>query len=395
MQKRRYIVSDQPDLFREAQQLMSRYFDHQLSPELAGTPFEETNLVSREDSFRLPLADIHAEYADVLAFSRQCKKQAVAILNGQQDVLTLHQIGLDPNPENKAQGFLESALSNMSPVSAKALTLADFTRGCLLQTYDLAGEEDLLSQADQDGLDRMLSPDYAMEDILLLLDKTTLSQGEQMTLLRFFQQIDTWHARIQDLLIQLEAVVRDAFPLIAARFEEKVREVKAAGDQAAPIQFIQQMGTDLSALRADEPVIITIWLVVYNGMGFRFSEDRRQPLLTMYGLLFDELGKLKDALAMRQELTERQLKALADPNRLRIIRSLRGGERFARQLSDELGLTPATVSHHLNILLVAFLVGSRLEGRNVYYRLNNKGLAGLAEDLRKLAGDVKEDRDDA
>ncbi|HHT07966.1 MAG: ArsR/SmtB family transcription factor [Christensenellales bacterium] len=132
-----------------------------------------------------------------------------------------------------------------------------------------------------------------------------------------------------------------------------------------------------------------------GGMGFRFSEDRRQPLLTMYGLLFDELGKLKDALAMRQELTERQLKALADPNRLRIIRSLRGGERFARQLSDELGLTPATVSHHLNILLVAFLVGSRLEGRNVYYRLNNKGLAGLAEDLRKLAGDVKEDRDDA
>lgn len=62
-------------------------------------------------------------------------------------------------------------------------------------------------------------------------------------------------------------------------------------------------------------------------------------------------------------------KALADPNRVRLLMVLRGGERCVCQLIELLGLAGSTVSKHLSVLLNAGLVGSRKDERWVYYRL--------------------------
>ena len=65
-----------------------------------------------------------------------------------------------------------------------------------------------------------------------------------------------------------------------------------------------------------------------------------------------------------------RLKALADPERLRIVNCLFGGPRnvgdLAAQLSDEI----VKVSHHLGILRNANLVQATKEGRFVVYALH-------------------------
>jgi DNA-binding transcriptional ArsR family regulator len=65
----------------------------------------------------------------------------------------------------------------------------------------------------------------------------------------------------------------------------------------------------------------------------------------------------------------RKLSALAAPERLRIIRYLRGGEHNVGEIADALGLKLVNVSHHLNVLYHASLVESRKQGRHVYYFL--------------------------
>src|SRR5690606_29945151 len=62
-------------------------------------------------------------------------------------------------------------------------------------------------------------------------------------------------------------------------------------------------------------------------------------------------------------------KALADPNRVRILCALRNGELCVCQLLELLGLAPSTVSKHLAILANARLVECRKDGRWAYYRL--------------------------
>ncbi len=67
--------------------------------------------------------------------------------------------------------------------------------------------------------------------------------------------------------------------------------------------------------------------------------------------------------------TARITKALADPQRLRILMMLRPGERCACQIVEALALAPSTVSKHLSLLDAAGLVAARKQGRWIYYRL--------------------------
>lgn len=62
-------------------------------------------------------------------------------------------------------------------------------------------------------------------------------------------------------------------------------------------------------------------------------------------------------------------KALADPNRVRMLLALRGGELCVCQLTGLFGFAPSTVSKHLSILRRAGLVLARKSERWVYCRL--------------------------
>lgn len=87
----------------------------------------------------------------------------------------------------------------------------------------------------------------------------------------------------------------------------------------------------------------------------------------------------KRGLAMKDYLAA--TKALSDPNRVRMLCALRGGELCVCQLIELLGLAPSTISKHLSILNQAELIDSRKEGRWVYYRLPRKRGAGVATRL--------------
>ncbi len=66
----------------------------------------------------------------------------------------------------------------------------------------------------------------------------------------------------------------------------------------------------------------------------------------------------------------RTLRALADPERLRIIHCLRGGARNVSELAALLGVELVNVSHHLGVLRHAGLVLDEKQGRFVIYRLH-------------------------
>lgn len=67
--------------------------------------------------------------------------------------------------------------------------------------------------------------------------------------------------------------------------------------------------------------------------------------------------------------TVRVTKALADTQRVRILRLLERGELCVCQIVEVLALAPSTVSKHLSLLSAAGLVEMRKQGRWAYYRL--------------------------
>nr|WP_240666440.1 metalloregulator ArsR/SmtB family transcription factor [Oerskovia turbata] len=80
----------------------------------------------------------------------------------------------------------------------------------------------------------------------------------------------------------------------------------------------------------------------------------------------------------------RTFKALADPARvqlLSIVASHDGGEACVCDLTEPVGLSQPTVSHHLKILVDAGLLTREQRGRWAYYSLVHGALTALAEAL--------------
>jgi ArsR family transcriptional regulator len=74
--------------------------------------------------------------------------------------------------------------------------------------------------------------------------------------------------------------------------------------------------------------------------------------------------------SLQPERCARLLKALADPERLRIVGCLRQGPRNVSEIAATLGAEIVNVSHHLGVLRNAGLVLDEKQGRFVVYRLH-------------------------
>ena len=95
------------------------------------------------------------------------------------------------------------------------------------------------------------------------------------------------------------------------------------------------------------------------------------PPLLQGPLAEDEAARLSHAL-----------KAIADPARLRLLSLIQAqpdGEACVCHLTEPLGLSQPTVSHHLKVLLDAGLVERDQRGSWAYYRVVPEPLAALRE----------------
>ncbi len=75
--------------------------------------------------------------------------------------------------------------------------------------------------------------------------------------------------------------------------------------------------------------------------------------------------------------------ALAHPTRVGIIEQLRLGEMSVGQLGDKLGIEQANASQHLAVLRSKYLVETRKEGNQIFYRLRDPLLGDVLEALRQ------------
>jgi len=74
----------------------------------------------------------------------------------------------------------------------------------------------------------------------------------------------------------------------------------------------------------------------------------------------------------------RVLRALADPNRLRIFELLMQGDSCNCELNEKLGMPPNLLSHHLRVLREAGLISSRrdiADSRWIYYSVDREAVA--------------------
>lgn len=88
-------------------------------------------------------------------------------------------------------------------------------------------------------------------------------------------------------------------------------------------------------------------------------------------------SKLQDATGL--------LRALANPQRLKILSVLAGGELSVGDLRSHIALTQSALSQHLARLRAQRLVATRRQSRTIYYRIVDEEALAMARALMGLA----------
>lgn len=98
--------------------------------------------------------------------------------------------------------------------------------------------------------------------------------------------------------------------------------------------------------------------------------------------------RTSSALSLAEaERIARLFKALGDPARIRLlslISSSEGGEACICDLTDPIGLSQGTVSHHMKLLAEAGLVTREQRGKWAYFALADGALEAAGDALRSV-----------
>jgi DNA-binding transcriptional ArsR family regulator len=100
-----------------------------------------------------------------------------------------------------------------------------------------------------------------------------------------------------------------------------------------------------------------------------------------YGLLVDKIYAEIGQKNNNQEYLIGCLKALSDNSKFEILMSLKVCPKYATELAEQLSLTTATVSHHMNTLLTYQLVILEKENGKIYYHINEPSINNFLEQL--------------
>jgi DNA-binding transcriptional ArsR family regulator len=112
----------------------------------------------------------------------------------------------------------------------------------------------------------------------------------------------------------------------------------------------------------------------------RFIADKRELELRTQRL--SSLSRGLNEKILPSEV--RIFKALADINRLKIIKLLKEGELCVCELTAVLTTSQSTVSHHLSVLKNAGLIKERKEGKWSYFRLSEGAVIEILNQAKLL-----------
>jgi DNA-binding transcriptional ArsR family regulator len=99
------------------------------------------------------------------------------------------------------------------------------------------------------------------------------------------------------------------------------------------------------------------------------------------GLQVYLLPAFKKNAKQSNELLQIRLKALSDQSKLQIMHSLKSSPKYNLEIAEQLGLTAATTSHHMNVLQVCKLVKIEKKSGKVYYTVDTESVEQFVKEL--------------
>lgn len=366
------IIENKPNIYWEANAIVREILNRE-----KGDP---VYIIENKDRFVLSEDEINQKYSDLVEFYEKVFDESLEVLKDYSEWKELFIIQLD----QKDYGFFESVTRFTNVKEVDELSKLEFYNACHYHLQNLNAE---IEQADFDEIeetrkalkemeDRALDADYYIEKVMA----SELNNDEKIKMIDLFQHADERFDAYVELIQRIEKIYLKYYGDVEHYVRSKVELFSSSGkDDAKNTPIVNYIDVEGWGFRSDEPIHLFFSIINKGTLGMTIIVDEYIRPNVIFGILFEELTALFNKRKHDAELFIEQMKALGEENRFNIMKLLSQKPHYLKEIACTVGLTPATVSHHMEQLIKAELVYIATEGRKVYYHINDNKIKRLGE----------------
>nr|WP_072536403.1 winged helix-turn-helix domain-containing protein [Anaerococcus mediterraneensis] len=386
-----FNLIEKPLLVNEAGLMIYLYTDYLAS--------KNKNLFSFEDSYPgfnysqdMNLTSLDTAFYNNKAYTdfvRSVKKEALPYLeeffhDQNEDILNLFYIFTEN--DGKYLPFMAGVFQNINVNSIK-----DFSYDVFDLVFNLSFLRYIGVDIDDPELKSTTIKEWSKKalksDFLSLIASLPYEDKLSMALLRSFSNKESIFNRLYLLLEKICEILENNFPKIQDEFTEHFEKIKK-DDYKKVYEIVNQVGLNDFLVRREQPLNIYGLILAPNMTMIQFISEDYDDAFIKFGIYSN-----KDFVEKENKLKHlsQYLKILGDTTRIDILDLLKERNYYAKELSDKLYITPATLSYHISQLHVCGFIGAYIDGRKTYYYLRRPGFEKVIEELREFSKDIKEE----
>lgn len=231
-----------------------------------------------------------------------------------------------------------------------------------------------------------------MADVLRVLDGWDGSDADKFRYIRLYSEAAEVASELRSIRKECREAGLSCLTFVGDRYEAWKERMK--GENSLSKLLLGKVGIR----QWDGRVNCRVWPMVLGFDGLRFEgrtagggEDaasvKTSEVEVYFGIEVFYLLKRREEAAYDDTQLLARLKAVGDPTRMKILHLLAERPYYLQELAKELGLAPATVSHHMGVLLAEELIGLLVTGgkKRVYYQVQKETLRDLGRQVERLA----------
>lgn len=343
---------------------------------------QDLNLTSIDIAFNSN--DTYIDYV------KKIKKESLPYLedffnNQNEDILNLFYI-FSENDGNYLP-FFAGIFQNIN-----VLDIKDFTFDLFELVFDLSFLRFVGVDINDSGLKSTNIKEWTAKalksDFLSLIPTLPYEDNLSMELLRSFSNKKSIYNRLYPLLEKICEILANNFPMIEEIFADHFENIEK-DDCKKVYDLINQVGLNDFLRKREEALNIYGLILAPNMTMIQFISEDYDDAFIKFGIYSSkEFVKKENKLKHLSQY----LKILGDPTRIDILDLLKEKNYYAKELSDKLYITPATLSYHISQLHVCGFIGAYIEGRKTYYYLRRPGFEKVIEELTEFSKDIREER---
>ena len=343
---------------------------------------QDLNLTSIDIAFNSN--DTYIDYV------KKIKKESLPYLedffnNQNEDILNLFYI-FSENDGNYLP-FFAGIFQNIN-----VLDIKDFTFDLFELVFDLSFLRFVGVDINDSGLKSTNIKEWTAKalksDFLSLIPTLPYEDKLSMELLRSFSNKKSIYNRLYPLLEKICEILANNFPMIEEIFADHFENIEK-DDCKKVYDLINQVGLNDFLRKREEALNIYGLILAPNMTMIQFISEDYDDAFIKFGIYSSkEFVKKENKLKHLSQY----LKILGDPTRIVILDLLKEKNYYAKELSDKLYITPATLSYHISQLHVCGFIGAYIEGRKTYYYLRRPGFEKVIEELTEFSKDIREER---